>query len=162
MKRLRDDLDELRAAVDTVAQQLGIPAAHVEKDFWLTEALRGACATASAENVAPVFKGGTSLSKVYGLIERFSEDVDLLIVSPSRTARRPREGGWPGSQTARHDSWDSAETAPRSLPTRPARARAVRSSSTTPQTVTAEACEARGFSWSSGDGAGPSPLNAKK
>ncbi|MGH8997927.1 MAG: nucleotidyl transferase AbiEii/AbiGii toxin family protein [Acidimicrobiia bacterium] len=59
-----------------VADETGIPAAHVEKDFWVTEVLRGVVAGAVASKVVMVFKGGTSLSKAYGIIERFSEDVD--------------------------------------------------------------------------------------
>ena len=37
---------------------------------------------ATASNLEIVFKGGTSLAKAFGLIERFSEDVDLLVIIP--------------------------------------------------------------------------------
>jgi hypothetical protein len=80
VERLRDDLDALEVAVAAVAEATGIPAAHVEKDFWLTEALRGVAAAADRLGVPVYFKGGTSLSKVFGLIRRFSEDADLLAV----------------------------------------------------------------------------------
>ena len=60
----------------------GIPASHIEKDSWVTEVLRGAATMATARNLEIVFKGGTSLSKAFGLVERFSEDIDLLVVIP--------------------------------------------------------------------------------
>jgi predicted nucleotidyltransferase component of viral defense system len=81
--------DCLRLAVTSVVERTGIPRAHVEKDFWITEALRrmsavaDADADADAERFTLLFKGGTSLSKTYRLIERFSEDVDVLVVLPT-------------------------------------------------------------------------------
>lgn len=61
----------------------------MEKDFWLTEILRAATVPldvvgkgGGSHPVRTVFKGGTSLSRAYGLIERFSEDVDLLVGFP--------------------------------------------------------------------------------
>ncbi|WP_419926444.1 nucleotidyl transferase AbiEii/AbiGii toxin family protein [Candidatus Poriferisocius sp.] len=65
-----------------IEESTGIPAAHVEKDFWVTEALRAAAARAASEKTTIVFKGGTSLSKAHRLIRRFSEDIDLLVVVP--------------------------------------------------------------------------------
>lgn len=66
-----------------------MPAVYVEKDFWVTEVLRAASVdrtvTLSDGSTAPTtftFKGGTSLSRVFGIVERFSEDVDLLAVFP--------------------------------------------------------------------------------
>lgn len=78
--RLIDDLDILDAAVSRAHEQTGIPARQIRKDFWITEALRGCVEAAKAAEVTVVFKGGTSLSKVFGTIERFSEDVDLLVI----------------------------------------------------------------------------------
>lgn len=78
--RLVDDPDAVAALAATVSDRTGIPAAHIEKDFWVTEVLRGVVAAAAAADVEVVFKGGTSLSKAFGLIERFSEDVDVLVV----------------------------------------------------------------------------------
>jgi hypothetical protein len=78
--RLRDDQRLITAAVRQVADRTGIPAAHIEKDYWLTEALRRMAAVADAERFTLLFKGGTSLSKAFRLIERFSEDVDVLVV----------------------------------------------------------------------------------
>ena len=75
-----------RAAVfEETAARVGIGrAAIVEKDFWVCwtlEHLFGPDGPADVTQPAQslVFKGGTSLSKVYGLIDRFSEDVDLTV-----------------------------------------------------------------------------------
>jgi hypothetical protein len=80
---LRADLDELDAYVTQVAEATGIPAAHVEKDYWVTEVLQGATAASRQTGCSIVFKGGTSLSKAHHLIQRFSEDVDLIAVLPA-------------------------------------------------------------------------------
>jgi len=55
----------------------GLPADAIEKDAWVTLVLRMLFSSELFAHI--VFKGGTSLSKVYGLIERFSEDIDLSI-----------------------------------------------------------------------------------
>ncbi len=90
MALLRSDPDSLDALVATTADALGIDAACVEKDFWVIEVLRAATreVTVLAKDVREhpvqtIFKGGTSLSRAYGLIERFSEDVDLLVACPT-------------------------------------------------------------------------------
>lgn len=83
--RLIDDPDAVAVLAGRVADVVGIPAAHVEKDFWVTEVLRGVTATATEQGVEVLFKGGTSLSKVFAMIDRFSEDVDMLVVLPARS-----------------------------------------------------------------------------
>lgn len=77
---LRQLPDALAVAAERVAQATGIPMAHVEKDFWVTEALRGLAVCSAATGVSIVFKGGTSLSKAFGLIQWFSEDVGVVPV----------------------------------------------------------------------------------
>ena len=62
----------------TVGASTGAGAAIVEKDYWVTQALR---AIAAAFPEIAVFKGGTSLSKAWSLVQRFSEDIDLLVRS---------------------------------------------------------------------------------
>jgi hypothetical protein len=52
--------------------------AIVEKDFWVCWILKLLFAEPTLKNQM-VFKGGTSLSKVFGLIDRFSEDIDLVL-----------------------------------------------------------------------------------
>ena len=60
-----------------VSKEVGLPDAAVEKDWWIMRTLEIIFST----EIAPftVFKGGTSLSKAWGLIERFSEDIDLAL-----------------------------------------------------------------------------------
>ena len=60
------------------ASRLGMNPAIVEKDFWVCWILKKLFAERSLKDHI-VFKGGTSLSKVYGLIDRFSEDIDLIL-----------------------------------------------------------------------------------
>lgn len=60
------------------AVKKGMSPAVVEKDFWVTWTL-GKIFIKPDLNSILKFKGGTSLSKVYGLIERFSEDIDLIL-----------------------------------------------------------------------------------
>lgn len=75
----------------------------IEKDFWVCWTLKRLF---TAPQLAPyiTFKGGTSLSKSYGLIERFSEDIDLTIsreVSPLNKVKNPMEGGITGNERVR-------------------------------------------------------------
>lgn len=66
------------ATFDLTGKALSLPAASVAKDFWVCLALRELFAD---PKLGPhlTFKGGTSLLKAWGLIDRFSEDVDLTI-----------------------------------------------------------------------------------
>lgn len=82
LRRLRNNLDELEAYVTRIADHVDIPAAHLEKDFWVTEVLRGAAVASTLTGCSVIFKGGTSLSKAHRLIRRFSEDIDLIVVMP--------------------------------------------------------------------------------
>jgi hypothetical protein len=60
------------------ASRLGMNPAIVEKDFWVCWILKHLFAEPALKGQM-VFKGGTSLSKVFGLIDRFSEDIDLIL-----------------------------------------------------------------------------------
>ena len=62
--------------LDTVSRQRGIAPSILEKDYWVCRAL-GVLFALDTLGAHLVFKGGTSLSKAYGLIDRFSEDVDI-------------------------------------------------------------------------------------
>jgi hypothetical protein len=73
---------ERRLIIEQVAARRDILPMIVEKDFWVCWILGRIFATpAMASSV--VFKGGTSLSKVFGIIERFSEDADLSVIPAS-------------------------------------------------------------------------------
>ncbi len=64
-----------RDVLGVAADQSGRPAHLLEKDVWVVWALQTVFGSALGDHL--VFKGGTSLSKAYGVIQRFSEDVDL-------------------------------------------------------------------------------------
>lgn len=69
---------EQRAAVfERVGASVGLPMQAVEKDFWVTVILQAVFSLPVAQDL--IFKGGTSLSKAWGLISRFSEDIDLAV-----------------------------------------------------------------------------------
>ena len=82
---LRDDPEALTVVAAQIEQHTGIPQAHIEKDYWVTEILRSIAAHCSTEGVNIAFKGGTSLSKAFRLIERFSEDIDIFFTTSGLT-----------------------------------------------------------------------------
>jgi len=98
------------------------PVHLLEKDVWVVWALRTLCATALGESL--VFKGGTSLSKAYGAIRRFSEDVDLTydiralapdLVGDNEEAlpkTRSEEKRWSGEVRRRLPTWVADTVAP--------------------------------------------------
>ena len=61
------------------AVRLGTPEQNVEKDFWVTWTLDALFNGLPDRHPRLLFKGGTSLSKAYGLIFRFSEDIDITV-----------------------------------------------------------------------------------
>ncbi len=65
-------------AIRFTAQQMNLKPEYVEKDYWVTYALY----TIFTNDIGKdsVFKGGTSLSKCYKMIDRFSEDIDLVVL----------------------------------------------------------------------------------
>ena len=67
-----------RLTIEQTAARMGWVASSIEKDFWVCWTLQQLFAMPA---LAPhlTFKGGTSLSKAWGLIDRFSEDIDLTI-----------------------------------------------------------------------------------
>ncbi len=78
---LHEDKILFREAIEAAAQHLKLRPVFVEKDYWVTYILRNLGLSKYADTV--IFKGGTSLSKGYHCIDRFSEDIDLAILSPS-------------------------------------------------------------------------------
>jgi hypothetical protein len=77
-----------------VADARGLALALVEKDYWVTHALWAL----HEQGFEVWFKGGTSLSKGFGLIHRFSEDLDLK-VEPGRQKEMPRIRSWKSEGT---------------------------------------------------------------
>lgn len=72
-----DKVDRLAMLQQTEAKHLGINQMAIEKDWWVTITLKALFQTSCADSL--LFKGGTSLSKGFNIIERFSEDIDLSI-----------------------------------------------------------------------------------
>lgn len=66
-----------RQIIQQAAEQLGMAPFAVEKDWWVVQTLAIIFEMEVGKHL--VFKGGTSLSKGWGLIERFSEDIDFAI-----------------------------------------------------------------------------------
>ena len=66
-----------RTILEQTAIKKALPKQAIEKDLWVTTILQIIFSLPCADNL--VFKGGTSLSKVWNLINRFSEDIDLAI-----------------------------------------------------------------------------------
>ncbi|WKN44899.1 nucleotidyl transferase AbiEii/AbiGii toxin family protein [Tunicatimonas pelagia] len=75
---LHSNQELLQDAIQATAEMLGIREIYVEKDYWVTVALYEIFHSDIASEV--VFKGGTALSKCFKLIERFSEDIDLVVL----------------------------------------------------------------------------------
>jgi hypothetical protein len=76
--RLHEDKTLFRQAVQFTADQMQIATIYVEKDYWVTYALHTLFHHPIGDET--VFKGGTALSKCYSMIERFSEDIDLVVL----------------------------------------------------------------------------------
>lgn len=76
--KLHGDKKLFRQAVEFTAQQMNIPGIYVEKDYWVTYTLHTIFKNPIGKET--IFKGGTSLSKCFGLTERFSEDIDLVVI----------------------------------------------------------------------------------
>jgi hypothetical protein len=70
--------DDQRLYCEQAQTRLNLPAASVEKDFWVCWTLRELFALPQSGGLL-TFKGGTSLSKGWKLIQRFSEDIDIVI-----------------------------------------------------------------------------------
>lgn len=78
---LHKDLENFKALISLTARDMGILEFYIEKDYWVTYILKRLSESSFKNEV--VFKGGTSLSKGYNAINRFSEDIDLQLTNPS-------------------------------------------------------------------------------
>ena len=64
-------------SIETLSLNYGMPEQIIEKDWWVSAVMRALFALPYANQMS--FKGGTSLSKCWGLIDRFSEDIDIAV-----------------------------------------------------------------------------------
>lgn len=69
--------EQRRTVIGEAEQNSGIPANVIEKDWWVTLTLKALFQSQYSQHM--VFKGGTSLSKGWDLIARFSEDIDIAL-----------------------------------------------------------------------------------
>lgn len=81
--KLHEDKEAFSELVEVTAETIGLPQIYVEKDYWVTTALKYLSQSSYINDV--VFKGGTSLSKAYRLIDRFSEDIDLAVFASDKS-----------------------------------------------------------------------------
>ncbi len=73
------DAETRRGLFAATARRLGTSERNVEKDFWVCLTLDVLFNGLEPGGPRLLFKGGTSLSKAYGLISRFSEDIDITV-----------------------------------------------------------------------------------
>jgi hypothetical protein len=75
---LHENKELFKDAIIATSQQKGIREIYVEKDYWVTFALYNIFSNEIGKET--IFKGGTALSKCFNLINRFSEDIDLVVL----------------------------------------------------------------------------------
>jgi len=79
MPKFFHELPQTKELIETLAQQMGVDPFLVEKDYWVMHCLWGL----QQNNFQFEMKGGTSLSKGWYCIDRFSEDIDIRFGTPS-------------------------------------------------------------------------------
>ena len=77
--KLHENIDLFNQAIRATAQRMDILDIYIEKDYWVCYALNTIFKGDFKDVV--VFKGGTALSKCHEIIERFSEDIDLVVLT---------------------------------------------------------------------------------
>lgn len=75
---MHNDTKLFTDSVLATAEYFSISPVYIEKDYWITNTLHRLSLNPDALKV--VFKGGTSLSKAYNLVDRFSEDTFIAIL----------------------------------------------------------------------------------
>lgn len=88
MKYLHEH-EDFKYFIIEAAKQVNLSEFIVEKDYWVTYLLKNIVKSEFASEF--VFKGGTCLSKAYNLIERFSEDIDLLMLETNKTQSKTQK-----------------------------------------------------------------------
>ncbi|MGB6129304.1 MAG: nucleotidyl transferase AbiEii/AbiGii toxin family protein [Psychrilyobacter sp.] len=77
--KLHKNKQDFKDLIKLAADHFKISEVYVEKDYWVTLILKTLSESEYKNQI--IFKGGTSLSKAYGIIERFSEDIDLQLIN---------------------------------------------------------------------------------
>ena len=81
--KLHTNTQDFSELIQLTATHFGILPEFIEKDYWITLILKNLSQSSHANSV--VFKGGTSLSKGYRIINRFSEDIDIALLDEKLT-----------------------------------------------------------------------------
>jgi hypothetical protein len=81
--------EAFRELTELTANHFGYEQSQIEKDYWMSKILKEL--TFSCFSSSIYFKGGTSLSKAYQLINRFSEDLDLFVYSGNPVSSKQTE-----------------------------------------------------------------------
>ena len=81
--RLHTNIQDFNELISLTATHFSILPEFVEKDYWITLILNRLSQSSHANSV--VFKGGTSLTKGYRIINRFSEDIDIALLDEQLT-----------------------------------------------------------------------------
>ena len=81
--------EAFRELIELASDHFGYEQSHVEKDYWVCKILKELASSKFADNI--YFKGGTSLSKAYGIIDRFSEDLDMFAYSGKQDSSKQAE-----------------------------------------------------------------------
>lgn len=76
---LHKNKEDFKALIKLTADYFKITEVYIEKDYWVTLILKNLSKSEYKDQI--IFKGGTSLSKAYEMIERFSEDIDLQLIN---------------------------------------------------------------------------------
>jgi predicted nucleotidyltransferase component of viral defense system len=76
--------------IEDLAIELGTKSAYLEKDWYAVQLLKHICDSQADLNCDLVFTGGTSLSKGYKMLDRFSEDIDLLVLDSAEHNKTSR------------------------------------------------------------------------
>ena len=71
--------EQFSDAVQATSEYFEISPVYIEKDYWITKLLQRL--SRSEYECQVVWKGGTSLSKGYGIIDRFSSDIDIAVLT---------------------------------------------------------------------------------
>ena len=74
---LHTDVELFKNAIRSTSKKMDLSQIYIEKDYWICYSLNSIYISDIKDQV--IFKGGTSLSKCYRIIERFSEDLDLVV-----------------------------------------------------------------------------------
>ena len=100
MHKFFHDRPDAKELFETLAAQKGLPPAVVEKDYWVMHCLWGL----NQQGLHFEMKGGTSLSKGWLVIERFSEDIDIRFEPPPKLNVK---GDKPAHVLARFEFYDA-------------------------------------------------------